>query len=206
MNRKNRFPCPEKHYIIREDPIDENGKRIHYSREELEKMYDPTCRDCWYNYRHPSNDPLFQSKTKFKLCRPKNPIGKYFWFKKNYPTFGFWKRLRSAFIYRWHMEYSYWTDWTFFETSYYCLEMQDIKESYYDLSKFTPIDKTDWWKFEWSDEDRAKILHLIKVAYRFQRMWEKELKEKLKCIEGHNHTPCKMGTWGCKVDHSAFKK
>jgi hypothetical protein len=208
VNRRFKFPCAYKHYQT--PPKGSDGKDIFWSTEECEKMYDPHCVDCRDNYKRPSNNSLFWPhwwaytyRFDWWIFSKGYYDGKNPWFIGMWKRLGFWRSFRYACYGRSHYDQYQSLRLPFVSVHWAPLEFSDIREYWHDLSEYYPAKP---FKKDPMDNYNETTQHLIKVAYRFQRMWEKELKEKLNCREGSGETPCQFGTWGCTVKHNEVKK
>ena len=222
MNRKYKFPCAHKHYVKKEK-LDAGGKFIMWTEAELAAMYDPYCQDCRESYKRPSNDALFHYHWWRRNVRF-NPwifgmgthgLGKVHWVISIYRHFGFWRALKAMLFIRGHYDQYQYLYVPFLSFHWAPVEFWDIQDGWIDLGHcyedkpYVPR----WWKKrhpwmtdEWlvrQKEEYKITAHLIKVAYRYQRMWENQLREKLKCKEGRTNddSKCVVGTYGCKVNH-----
>lgn len=198
MNRKYKFPCSE-HYISK--GLGPDGKHIFWTKEEYEKMYVPTCADCRESYKRPDNSSLFHPHWwhyRYTLTPwifgQSHWCASPHWVRGMYQNFGFWKTFKKMFWDRSHYDQYQQLVIPFLRINWVPLEMGDIVYSWIDLSNYYQ-DK--------SPDDITQ--HLIKVAFRYQRMWKRELKEKLNCVEGRDAIKCQFGTWGCKVNHNGVK-
>jgi hypothetical protein len=218
MNRKFRFPCAQKHYL--EAPKGPDGKYMFWSKEECEKMYDPSCAECRENFKRPGNHALFDLywwNRRYNLNHwifSKSKWRHAYWYFKNRSK---WIGIKKIFWDAGHYDQYQHLHLPFFTINWAPLEFDDIRREWVDLNKYhehKPY-KRPWWRkkpewetAEWLEQRKEDVeitKHLIRVAYRFQRMWEKQLKEKLNCRESIDDTPCQFGTWGCKVNHNEVK-
>ncbi len=177
MTRKSKFPCG-KHYEVLSVPKE---MQKHWTQEELNSMYDPKCDQCRWTYKWSENNALFRLKWWHRTARfnawifgmGHYPLVKHaIWTYKNK---GMWALIKVLFWNRYNYDQYQILDIPFLSVYWAPLEMSDIREGYIDMSRYSP-EKT------MSDiEDKeynAKTQYLIKVALRFQKMWETGLKEK----------------------------
>ena len=203
MRRKNKFPCSD-HY---KEPIKIKGKNKFWSQEELDEMYSPKCEDCRYMYKWVGNNSLFRLKwwhRKVALNAWIFSIGRYPLLKHAWWTYknkGLWKTVKVLFWDRYHMDQYQTFRIPFITVYWYPLEMNDIAEGWVDLSRYLPAKPLPEPRFK---EHNEETRHLIKVALRYQRMFEVELKLKSKyCnLNGRSHDICEYKTYGCDKSHS----
>ncbi len=119
------------------------------SLEEFRESYDPTCAECRWGYKYPSNDPLFHL---------------HWW---NFKYVFEWNLWKFPFYGISHYDQYYTLTIPFLSIHWAPLEFSDIRESWIDLSDYYPSKDSD-----------PEVQYLIRVAYRFRRMYEKQLKAK----------------------------
>ena len=203
MNRKHKFPCGE-HY---KTPIKINGKNQFWTQEELDKMYVSTCADCREIYKLPGNNSLFRLKWWHRkvvfnwwiFSMGRYPLLKHAWW--TYKNKGLWKTVKVLFWNRYHMDQYQTLALPFITVHWYPLEMNDIREGWIDLSRYLPANPLPEPRFKEHNEDTR---HLIKVALRYQRMFEVELKLKSRYCNynGKGDGKCEYETYGCEIPHS----
>ena len=215
MKRKNKFPCGS-HYIPK--GIGPDGKAIYWTSEECEKMYVPTCPECRWSYKWPGNDSLFNLpwwRYNYKLNWWIFANGHYnlrthaIWTLKHK---GLWRALKCIFWERSHYDQYQSLAMPFLEAHWAPLEFKDIKEGWVDLSVYYEdkpykIKNREWETEAWLKAQKERDIdtaHYIKVARRYQRMWEVELKLRtLFCkYDGKGDAKCEYGTYSCVVPHS----
>jgi len=184
MNRKTKFPCGEHYQKMRDslglenvDVRTNDPKNRWTTKEENLKAYDPYCQECRISYKYPDNHPIFKSKYVIMFHFLKLSDFKEFikYLKAVIKSYGILTTIRKLFYDHYKVwDYQYNITFPFVDIVYYYLTLDDLRQRYEDLSKFKDVLKG--WKF--NEEDTKIIKHFQKVAYRYNRMWEKQLKEK----------------------------
>jgi hypothetical protein len=228
MKRKSKCPCGthySKYMAVKEDAAGVPRGSIHnIQNDEFRSIYDPTCQDCREAYKYPGNDYLFELpwwrynySFDWWIFEKGYWSSKGYWFIEMWKLKGFWWAFKRAMWGRSHYDQYQNLRIPFVQVHWVPLEFSDIQYGWIDLSiyyeskpykykKGSPKKEwmTDKW-FEQQEENNIYVKHMIKVAYRYQRMWKRQLKEKLNCVEGRyikdDYDKCAFGTWGCKVEH-----
>lgn len=183
MNYKSKCPCT-KHYREYKDAkeLREGTKSVGLmSTEEFQSIYDPHCPDCREAYKEPGNNALFHLRWWKRNCRlnawifgighfPLSIYLIYLLFNK-----GPLEAIKNLFWCRSHYDQYQQLALPFITVNWAPLEFADIREGWVDLSDYYEDKPSNDPKWKEYDEETR---HLIKVARRYQRMWEKQLKAK----------------------------
>jgi hypothetical protein len=227
MKRKSKCPCGthySRYMAIKEDAAGVPRHSMHnIPNDEFRSIYDPTCQDCREAYKWPGNDSLFELpwwRRHYSFNKWMFSGGTYPWRKHTvwvYKNKGLWQAIKQIFWSQSHYDQYQTLSIPFITVNWAPLEFSDIQDGWIDLSHYYEAEpykykegspKQKWMTEEWfkqQEENNVYVKHMIKVAYRYQRMWEKQLKEKLNCVEGRyvkdDYDKCAFGTWGCKFEH-----